>query len=117
MSATLVSVIDFILNQADENGVHKVFAAANQRMETLRNARAAEVTEGMVVRLYDLRPKYLNGLEGEVVELTRNRKRKEIIAAVLLDERSTTEYSFHREVPPGTKRHRVRVPASTCKVL
>ncbi|MBL1120287.1 hypothetical protein JK364_49560 [Streptomyces sp. 110] len=115
MSATLASVINFILNQADEDGVHKVFAAANQRIETLRNARAAEVTKGMVVRLFDLRPGFLNGLEGEVEEVKR--KRKQIIATVLLDERSTTEYSFHREIPSETKRHRVRVPASTCKVL
>ncbi|SEB31813.1 hypothetical protein [Streptomyces melanosporofaciens] len=114
-SATLESVIDFILNQADEGSVEKVFAAGNQRMATLINARAAQVTEGATVRLTGLKPKYLNGLQGEVVELTR--ERKQIIAVVLLDETSTTEFSFHREIDPETQRHRVRVPAGTCKVL
>ncbi|MGP4001732.1 hypothetical protein [Streptomyces sp. 8N706] len=114
---TLEQAITFILNEADEDGVEKVFNAGNQRMKTLRTIRAAAVTEGAKVRIHGIKPKKWEGLEGEVKRIENKRTR--INVTLLLTKESTEELRLRGHWIPGDEERyeATGIPASACKVL
>lgn len=85
---TLQDSVTFILTEASEADVSRIFAACRQRTATLRTVAAAAVQVGMATRLDDLSPKYLNGLTGTVTSIKGAR------CTVELDERSTTRLRY-----------------------
>ena len=109
---TITETVAFIYSDATEEDCEAVFTAARERLGTLRKIRAAGVRRGSLVRLEGVSPKYLNGLRGEVAEISGNR------CDVKLDERSLaslrfTKYGFVGTSGSGLLRG---IPKSTCVV-
>ncbi|MZE80921.1 hypothetical protein [Streptomyces xinghaiensis] len=116
MPGKLDDALNFILNQASQEEVHKIFSAGKQRLSTLRTLRAAAVTTGAHVRITEIKPKRYEGLEGQVTETERARTRT--YATVLLTEKSTTKLRERGGViAPDVTRHEVTgIPAACCEV-
>lgn len=98
---TITEAVTFIQDAADESDLDVLMQSINQRSRILAQRRVADVRVGSTVRLERLSPRYLNGLDGEVVSIEGKRAR------VLLDEVSTETL---RRAP----RSRYRVPLE-CK--
>ncbi|AVZ70901.1 hypothetical protein SLUN_00075 [Streptomyces lunaelactis] len=114
--STREQALEFITLHATQSDLDRVYAAAKQRTQTLRDLRAAAVSEGTEVRLSKIKPKYLNGLTGTVK--TVEQKRTRAIVSILLDEESTENMRHILYVERGVKRHLLTgVPASVCEVL
>jgi len=113
---TLEQVVGYIISQADETAVTHIANALRERQKALHSIRAAAVTEGTRVRIVNIKPKYLAGLEGEVTRIEPGRS--QTYANVLLDEASTQELRLNRPGVGSEKRHELTgVPASCCEVL
>ncbi|WP_031510882.1 hypothetical protein [Streptomyces megasporus] len=113
---TIDQVIDYIANRAGETDVSRIITTLKGRQETLQAIRAAAVTEGARVRITNIRPKYLENMQGEITRIVQKRTR---YVTVLLNEASTEMLRQHR---PGigwdVKRHELTgIPASCCQVL
>ena len=87
MTATLanpnINDVATFIHQASEESIGTIQQLIANRRKNIQNERAAQVTIGKTVTLTGLTPKYLNGLTGEVADLSGTR------ANILLDEDST----------------------------
>ncbi|MFB6886721.1 hypothetical protein ACFCY8_38565 [Streptomyces noursei] len=111
---TLLSSIDFISLHATQEDLDRVYAAAKQRTRALREARAASVTKDALIRLANVKPKYMDGLTGKVVDVRHGRSTTKV--DIELDPESTNRLRFHRaNIPDDVERHKLtNVPASVC---
>ena len=80
---TLQSAIDFVVVHASADDLARLAAAIRRRHAALTATRTATLTTGVTVRLVAIRPEYLRGLTGRIVEIARER------ATVALDTDST----------------------------
>jgi hypothetical protein len=69
----LPGVVGFILSEATESDIDRIYDAAKQRSKALRAIRAATISVGAEVETTNLSPKYLNGLRGKVQSITGQR--------------------------------------------
>ncbi|GGX46372.1 hypothetical protein [Streptomyces noursei] len=114
VAPTLESAIAFISLHATQEDLDRIYATAKQRSKALREARAASVAKGTLVRLGNIKPKYMDGLTGKVVEVRQGRSTTKV--DIELDAESTDRLRMHRDnVPDDVERHRLNnVPASVC---
>lgn len=84
----LIDVNTFILTSATSDDIERIQGAIRQRIAQLREIRAAGVTAGTLVRITDIRPKYLKDLTGTVKSVSGNR------CVITLDKASTSLLSF-----------------------
>jgi len=113
---TLAEAMSFVINSATENDLDNLWAAMRNRRSALDSLRAADVSVGDQVRLVGLSPKYLNGLEGVVETIDKNR------CSVRLSQLSTERMRI-----PGRVRFHMSpddhhyllagIPLSTCEVV
>ena len=113
---TLAEATAFILTDATEDDLRRLFDAIKKRRSILRQITAAAVQAGTDVELTGLSPQYLNGLRGTVESIQGAH------ATILLDRESTTQlrYSGSRRfhVPDDEERHPLRgVPLGSCTTL
>ncbi|MFI7089528.1 hypothetical protein ACIBUR_38825 [Streptomyces anulatus] len=112
---TLESAIGFTTLHASQPDLDRIASAIKQRSLALREARAASVSEGSLVRLGRIKPKYLVGLTGKVVDVRHGKVTRVVVE---FDPASTEKlrYSSSRTlVPEGVERYSMDgIPASCC---
>ena len=97
--ADLKVVLDYISDHADDADLDRIYAALNMRNKVLRAKIAASVKVGDHVTIQGIRPKYHEGLKGEVVSIDGS------TGTVRFDKRSTDvlrvkgarRYFIHRD--------------------
>jgi len=101
----LVAAIHQIDNEAD---LTSVFEAYKTRHKTLGAIRASEIKVGMKVKIINIKPKYLVGLTGVVVEPTAFEPKGNSVT-VILDPASTDQYRYtsKRFIPESETEHRL----------
>lgn len=113
MQLTATQVIDWIGDINDET-IDEVLQALQNRHDELHEARASKVQRGMHVTIWDVKPEYMNGLEGVVEDVDA----AEVEAVIRLSPVSTGRLRFTRaaEYRPGEQREYVLrgIPASCC---
>lgn len=82
------SVLTFIVTQATQEDLTRIYEACRVRNDSLARTTAILLRKGDKVRLVNIRPKYLSGLEG-TVELVKGKT-----ATILFTERLPGRYSF-----------------------
>lgn len=109
---TMQDILAFVLTRAERIELDRINAALNERNRMLRTIAAASVKQGDRVTLENLKPKYLNGLQG-VVETLGDK-----FAAVRLDGSSTDRLRTVRTwVPTDSEAWLMEgVPLSSCAV-
>ncbi|WP_326693374.1 MULTISPECIES: hypothetical protein [unclassified Streptomyces] len=115
---TLTDAVSYITQAATQDDLSRVGDAIRERHKTLDAIRAAAVNEGTAVCLTRIKPKFLNGLKGEVVKVSQGRGITRV--TVQLTAESTRELRFNKPgwVPQGVERYELGgVPASSCEVL
>lgn len=112
---TLETAVGFITLHASQEDLDRIYAAAKQRAKALRDVRAASVTTGALVRLGNVKPKYMDGLTGKVVDVRQGRSTTKVDIELDLDSTEIMRVSSNHYIPVGTERHRLNnVPASVC---
>lgn len=111
---TLSQVTAFITSHATDEDLARVQSAITVRRQALAAVTAATLHTGSSVRLDGLRPKYLNGLTGEIQSLTGTH------ATLLLDETSTIQLRYDGvrrwTIPQSTTRYALSgIPLACCK--
>lgn len=81
----LEDVLAWIRERAEGEDLQTIIRAANTRHKTLAMQRADELTVGMKVETFDIRPAYYSGLRGVLKERSSRGSR----GSILLDEAST----------------------------
>ncbi|MEX5711858.1 hypothetical protein AB1484_27085 [Parafrankia sp. FMc6] len=66
---TLQSATDFVLSHATDDDLTRLAAAIKQRRTALASIRTATLTTGATVRIANIKPKYLDGLTGRIVQI------------------------------------------------
>ncbi|MEU4969965.1 hypothetical protein [Streptomyces smyrnaeus] len=115
--ATLSTAVGFISQTHSEADLDRLVAAINQRRRALGELRAAAVTVGVRVTVARIKPKYYNGLSGEVTKVSPGARRTNV--TLLLDEESTDLLRFQRPeaIPDDVKRYEVTgIPATCCDI-
>jgi hypothetical protein len=104
----LSEVLSYIYSQTTPEDVSTIFQACKERNRLLNSVRAASVTKGSKVKLTGLSPKYLNGLKGEVTEITGAK------CVIHLDPSSAQKIKFTKW--GSTLGVLTGVPTSTCEL-
>ena len=108
---TLREVVEWIDTLTDED-IDDVLQALQSRHDVLHAERAAQAVVGRIVRIDDVRPKYLQGLTGEIVNCDGD------FVDILLDCKSTGRLRFTRQTryePGAVRNYRLEsIPASCC---
>lgn len=113
---TLTEAMSFVVNGATEDDLDNLLAAMRRRRSALSSLRAASVSVGDQVRLVGLSPKYLNGLEGVVETINKNR------CSVRLSRLSTDRLRIPGRVrfpmsPDDAHYLLIGIPLSTCEAV
>lgn len=88
----LPTVVEYVLERADEHDLNGIAQAMNSRRRLLREKAAAAVTVGATVTIADISPKYLSGLVGTVKDIVAGRGKR--VATVTLTKESTATLGF-----------------------
>jgi hypothetical protein len=114
---TYKDVLEYMSSESTEDECKALFDVANTRLRQLRSARVAllavSIDEGAVVRIRNIRPKYLSGLSGTVTK--KESLTKGVYVCIQLDEKSYDEYMFHAR--GCTNRVITGIPMSCIEVL
>ncbi|MBO2464992.1 hypothetical protein [Actinomadura violacea] len=111
MPITQADALQHIISVTDESDLDRLAMAIRDRRGDLRRLRAASVKVGSTVRIDNIRPKYLAGMTGKVIEL------EGAACTIQLDEKSTENLRLTprgKNLPPSTKDYVLRVPLETC---
>lgn len=113
MIENTVDVVSF-LSKASAEDIASIETAIKVRKDFLTAQRVDSLTPGMTVRLQGLRPKYLNGLSGEISHREQGRGNPRV--AVLLTEASTKAFERAKGLRPGTERYLLTGVPSVCLI-
>ncbi|MEX5635569.1 hypothetical protein [Parafrankia sp. FMc2] len=66
---TLQSATDFVLSHSTDDDLTRLAATIKQRRTALASIRTATLTTGATVRIANIKPKFLDGLTGRIVQI------------------------------------------------